>query len=129
MQQFYGFLKVMQTGNHNLVSDIGAEDEGNKEASLDELVTTLIEQPYFKEGLARASVLNAFPGIIQGILGSPACSACRAIALRNDVLIIEATDNIWSQKIAMASEQILVAFATCELNVRPSEVEVRTRVG
>ena len=128
MQQFYGFLKVMQTGNRNLFSDIGTEDEGNKEASLDELVTTLIETPYFKEGLARASVLNAFPGIIRDVLGLHACSACRAIALRNDVLIIEATDNIWSQKIAMSTEQILAAFATCELNVRPLQVQVRTRV-
>lgn len=118
----------MPTGNLDSLRDLEAEAGGNKERSLDQLVANLLADPYVSDGLARAEVLDAFPRIVEDVLGPRARVACRAIALRGDALIVETTDSIWSQKVSMSAERLLAAFVAAALDATPTKVEVRTRV-
>ncbi len=118
----------MPPGNLDSLRDLEDEAGTNKEWTLDELVADLVTDPYMQDGLARAEVLNAFPEVLDSVLGPRARVACRAVAIRADALIVEATDSIWSQKVAMAAEQLLAGLVAAELAAVPREIEVRTRV-
>ncbi len=118
----------MPTGNLDSLRDLEAEAGGNKEWSLDQLVADLVTNPYMRDGLARAEVLNSFPGVLESVLGPRARVACRAVAIRADALIVEATDSIWTQKVSMAAEQLLAGLVAAELAAAPRRIEVRTRV-
>ena len=119
----------MPTGNLDHLRNLEAEAGGNKERSLNRLVADLLAHPYMRAGLARAEVLDAFPEVLESVLGPRAPAACRAVAIHSGSLIVETTDSIWSQKVSMAAERLLAALAAAELAAAPERIEVRTRVG
>ncbi len=106
-----------------------AEAFANRERTLDELVAKLVADPYVKGGLARADLLDAAPRVLTEVLGVEAAQNCRALALREDVLIVETTDSIWAQKVSLAAERVLAGLRGAGLELAATRIEVRTRVG
>ncbi len=106
-----------------------ADAFSRRERTLDALVADLVADPYVKKGLARADLLDATPRVLAEILGEEAAQNCRALALREDVLVVETTDSIWAQKVSLAAERLMAGLRGAGLELTATRIEVRTRVG
>lgn len=102
------------------------DSDGGEARSVGSLLSAMLEEPMMRQGIERARLLDAFPGIAESILGQSASTNCRAIRVTDRVFIVEASDSIWGQRIQLMSRALLAALRNA--GSPPSVTRIRTRL-
>ena len=100
-------------------------NDASRYKSIGSLLESMRGNAAIREGIERARVLEAFPGIAEAVLGQKASANCRAVQVTDYAILVEVTDSIWGQRIQLSSRALLAALR--EAGAPPGVARLRAR--